>query len=119
MAPSKKSQIVYSTAVGRTCPVCGAPESACQCQSTPPIQRGDGVVRVRREVKGRRGKTVTTIQGIPVSVIELLDIAAHLKKKCGTGGSVKNDVIVIQGDKTAAVITELRKLNFTVTKAGG
>lgn len=119
MAASEKSQIVYSTASGRTCPKCGRPVSGCVCKSgtTPP--KGDGIVRVRREVKGRRGKTVTTVTGVPVSATELLNIAAQLKKKCGTGGSVKDGIIVIQGDKTATVITELQKLNFTVKKAGG
>ena len=119
MASSKKTQIVYSTAVGRTCPVCGERQSGCRCQSKTSTPKGDGVVRVRREVKGRRGKTVTTIAGVPVSELELLDIAAQLKKKCGTGGSVKDGVIVIQGDKTTIVIMELQKLNFMVKKSGG
>ena len=74
------------------------PWTDCVCRKNPRAQRGDGIVRVRREVKGRRGKTVTTLSGIPLPEEELRALAGELKRRCGTGGSAKNGVIEIQGD---------------------
>jgi len=76
-------------------------------------------VRVRRERKGRRGKTVTTISGIPLSRAELAELAAELKRRCGTGGSTKDGVIEIQGDHGDALIEALRSRGYTVKRAGG
>ncbi len=80
---------------------------------------GDGIVRVRREVKGRKGKTVSTISGIPLADDELKDFAAKLKRKCGSGGSVKEGVIIIQGDHCNILISEIKKHGYTVKRAGG
>jgi predicted translation initiation factor SUI1 len=79
----------------------------------------DGIVRVRRESKGRGGKTVTVIYGVPMAPQELSSLAARLKKKCGTGGTVKEGTIVIQGDVVDAVMPLLEKEGFTVKRAGG
>ncbi len=80
---------------------------------------GDGIVRIRREVKGRKGKGVTTVSGIARDAHGLKQLAAELKRKCGTGGSVKDGVIVIQGDHRATILLEMQKNGFTAKLAGG
>lgn len=80
---------------------------------------GDGKVRVRREVGGRRGKTVTTVAGVPLRDDELKALAGRLKKRCGVGGAVKAGVIELQGDHRDTVVTMLRAEGFTVVLAGG
>ena len=81
--------------------------------------RGDGKVRVRREVGGRRGKTVTTIANVPLDDAGLRDLAGRLKKRCGVGGAVKDGVIELQGDHRDTVVDVLRGDGFTVVLAGG
>ncbi len=81
--------------------------------------RGDGKVRVRREVGGRRGKTVTTVSGVPLADDGLRELAGRLKKRCGVGGSVKNGVIELQGDHREVVMGVLRDAGYDVVAAGG
>jgi translation initiation factor 1 len=88
-------------------------------QQPPRAPRGDGIIRVRREVAGRRGKTVTTISGLPLPSDDLRDLAAELKRRCGTGGSVVDRVIEIQGDHRDTVVAELESRGYTVKRAGG
>ena len=76
-------------------------------------------MRVRREVKGRNGKPVTTIQGVPAGTEDLKTLAGDLKRHCGCGGSVKDHVIIIQGDKTDQVMTFLKNKGYEVKRAGG
>ncbi|KAA3606286.1 MAG: stress response translation initiation inhibitor YciH [Calditrichaeota bacterium] len=104
------SKLVYSTDTGRVS------ETENQNQQT---KKGDGIVRVKREVKGRKGKPVTTIHGIEADNDTLKEIASKLKRKCGVGGSLKNGVIEIQGDKRDTIIPELEKEGFKVKRAGG
>jgi translation initiation factor 1 len=111
--------LVYSSDAGRTCPHCGRAVAHCVCRKNPRAPRGDGIVRVRREVKGRRGKTVTTISGIPLPEEELRALAGDLKRSCGTGGSAKNGVIEIQGDHRDALVEVLREKGYSVKLAGG
>lgn len=85
----------------------------------PSGMKNDGIVRVQRESKGRGGKTVTAVYGVPLSGNELSLLAASLKQKCGTGGTVKDGVILIQGDKTDSIIQVLTEKGYTVKKAGG
>jgi len=101
------------------CPLCGRPADKCACRESPRAARGDGVVRVGREVKGRRGKAVTTISGVPLASDALRALAGELKRLCGTGGSVKEGVIEIQGDHRDALVTELESRGYTVKRAGG
>jgi translation initiation factor 1 len=75
--------------------------------------------KVGRETAGRRGKGVTTVFGLPLSEAELLDLAGKLKQRCGTGGTVKDGRIEIQGDNRDRVIAELEKLGFRTKRAGG
>jgi len=107
----EESRLVYSSKQGRIAPK-KDPES-------PRRPRGDGIVRVRREVKGRRGKTVTTIEGVPLPDDDLRALGNELKRRCGTGGSVKDGVIEIQGDHRDALIAELEDRGYTVKRAGG
>lgn len=79
----------------------------------------DGVVRVKREVAGRRGKPVTAVYGVPLAPPALKDLAGELKKRCGSGGSAKNGVIEIQGDHRDTVIAVLEARGYTVKRAGG
>jgi translation initiation factor 1 len=85
----------------------------------PPRSHGGGRVKVRREIAGRRGKTVTTISGVPVGDDGLRALAGRLKKRCGVGGSAKDGVIELQGDHRDAVVALLREDGYDVVLAGG
>lgn len=119
MAARRSDGLVYSSGKGRICPHCGRAAADCVCRKNPRAPRGDGVVRVRREVKGRRGKTVTTISGVPLPEEELRALAGDLKRSCGTGGSAKDGVIEIQGDHRDALVESLRDKGYSVKLAGG
>lgn len=110
---------VYSTGQGRLCPACGKSIAHCTCRSKKPVPKGDGIVRVSRETKGRRGKAVTVITGVPLDNDRLLKLAQELKQKCGSGGTVKNSVIEIQGDHRGKLMEELKKCGYTVKQSGG
>jgi translation initiation factor 1 len=101
--------IVFSTDKGRIKPEKKAP--------SPPA--GDGIVRVGRETKGRKGKGMTVVSGVPTHPEGLRDLAKKLKQKCGTGGTVKGHTIEIQGDHRDVLVSELQSLGYTVKKSGG
>lgn len=113
------SRLVYSTAGGRLCPQCLRPVGECVCGNSRPASTGDGIVRLHRETKGRGGKAVTVITGVPLSGEDLKALASQLKKKCGVGGALKDDNIEIQGDQRALLKIELEKLGYRVKLAGG
>ena len=117
------SRLVYSTESGKICPSCQKPVADCTCKkkksSSKPNIKFDGIIRVQREVKGRKGKTVTTLSGFQMNADELKNLAAQLKRHCGTGGSVKDGVIIIQGDHRDTLITELKNRGFKAKIAGG
>jgi translation initiation factor 1 len=79
----------------------------------------DGIVRVGRETKGRKGKGVTLVMGVPVAPAELAELCTRLKKKCGSGGAVKEGVIEIQGDHRDAIVEEIAAQGWTVKRMGG
>lgn len=110
--------LVYSTDAGRHCLDCGQPVDACICKQHV-IPEGDGIARVRRESKGRGGKTVTTVTGVPLPLDQLKELATTLKRRCGTGGALKDGVIEIQGDHVELLIAELIKQGFKAKKSGG
>jgi len=111
--------LVYSTERGLVCPLCRLPAAKCLCRKEAPPPKGDGVVRVRRETNGRRGKTVTTVEGVPLPGGALRDLATELKRRCGTGGTLKDGVIEIQGDHGESIVAELTRKGFTVKRTGG
>jgi translation initiation factor 1 len=111
--------IVYSTEHGRMCPVCGKPVAKCLCHQKKVIPQSDGIVRVGRETKGRKGKGVTIIIGVPLDETRLKELCKELKAKCGAGGTVKGGVIEIQGDHRDLLLEELRKRAWTVKLVGG
>jgi translation initiation factor 1 len=110
---------VYSSDGGRTCPDCDRPVTDCACGAKKATTTGDGVVRVGRETKGRKGKGVTVVTGVPLDGVELADLAKQLKNKCGAGGTLKNGVIEIQGDHRDRVVAELQKRGWTIKRSGG
>ena len=112
--------LVYSSEHGNMCPQCHKKLKACACSSKQPkIPAGDGIVRVGRETKGRKGKGVTVITGVLLAEKELKALAKELKKKCGTGGTLKDGVIEIQGDQRDLLIGLLEKKGFKVKRSGG
>ena len=116
---SNSSRLVYSTDGGKLCPQCHRPVADCVCGKDRPAATGDGVVRLHRETKGRGGKAVTLIKGLPLGESDLRDLTRALKQKCGVGGALKADHIEIQGDQRAAIKAELEHRGFTVKIAGG
>ncbi|MGL5224330.1 MAG: translation initiation factor [Aeromonas sp.] len=102
-------RLVYSTDGGML-----QEQQASQCASPFPA---DGTVRIRRETKGRKGAGVIAIHGIPAEQQKAM--ATLLKKKCGTGGGLKDGVIEIQGDKRDLIKAELEKAGFLVKLVGG
>jgi translation initiation factor 1 len=113
--------IVYSTQGGRRCRNCGEMAAKCRCRFKvrEEIAPSDGKVRVRRETKGRGGKTVTTISGVPLAADALHELAGELKRLCGSGGSSKDGLIEIQGDHCERVIQALTERGYTAIRAGG
>ena len=116
---NKGGRLVYSTEAGRLCPQCQRPVADCVCGSDRPTALGDGIVRLHRETKGRGGKAVTLVKGVPLGSLELKALAKTLKQKCGVGGSLKGDVIEIQGDQRQLIKSELENRGYTVKIAGG
>jgi translation initiation factor 1 len=114
-----RDRVVYSSQHGRVCPHCGHPAKKCVCRANPRTPRGDGIARVRREVKGRRGKTVTTISGIALDGDALRELAGELKRLCGSGGAAKDGAIEIQGDHRDKLVAALEERGFQVKRAGG
>lgn len=113
------SRLVYSTGTGRICPECGRAAAVCSCRKKGGQPAGDGIVRIRRESKGRGGKTVTVITGVPLGDEAVKILAGELKRRCGTGGTVKEGVIEIQGDHRELLLTELATRGYKVKAAGG
>ena len=116
---SHDSRLVYSTELGKMCPKCGKPAGGCACKPAARKAPGDGIVRVMRETKGRKGKGVTVITGLPLPASELKALGRRLKQACGSGGTVKDGTIEIQGDHRDRLLEELAKRGFSAIRAGG
>lgn len=116
-----QSRPVYSTISGRLCPDCGKAITACSCreQEKQKVKSGDGIVRISRETKGRGGKGVTLINGLALAEGPLKELASKLKQSCGTGGTVKDGVIEIQGDHREKLAAYLQKAGYKTKLAGG
>jgi len=116
----KQGGLVYSTEGGRHCPQCRRVIDECICKhKASAAPAGDGIVRISRETKGRKGKGVTLISGIPLPEKELKALAKQLKARCGSGGTLKDGVIEIQGDHRDLLLEALQGKGWTVKKAGG
>lgn len=110
--------LVYSTDSGRMCPACRRPLAACACaRRAPPV--GDGIARVSRETAGRGGKAVTVVRGLALDEAALAALGKRLKAACGSGGTVKDGVIEVQGDHRDRVVERLQAEGWTVRRAGG
>ncbi|MDD1779658.1 stress response translation initiation inhibitor YciH [Enterovibrio sp. ZSDZ35] len=103
------SRLVYSTETGRI----------KEEKQAPARDKGDGIVRIQRQTKGRKGKGVCLVTGLDMEDTQLKLVAAELKKVCGCGGSVKDGVIEIQGDKRDQIKAYFEKKGHTVKLAGG
>lgn len=119
MSRKSDSRTVYSTEYGRLCPGCARPLAMCLCKTKTGATQGDGVVRLRRESKGRGGKTVTIVEGLRGDRDALKVQTKRLKQHCGVGGSLKEQSIEIQGDHRERIAVLLRAEGHTVKLAGG
>ncbi len=110
---------VYSTDQGRICPDCGQAVTACTCgKQQAPVEK-KRTVYIARQTKGRKGKGVSLVTGVPLEPAALAGLAQKLKQKCGSGGTVKDGVIEIQGDHRQVLKAELEKLGYSVKLSGG
>ena len=114
--------LVYSTDAGRMCPACRQPSASCRCAAASiarAVPAGDGVARIRREVGGRGGKTVTVVTGLQLDPIALAALSKRLKSACGTGGTVKAGALEFQGDHREQLVSLLASEGFRSKLAGG
>jgi len=112
--------LVYSTDMGRTCPECRRPIEQCRCkQKAATAPSGDGTVRVGRQTKGRKGKGVTVVTGLPLGQADLEKLGRELKKKCGSGGTVRDGTIEIQGEHRDTLVEELIRRGYSAKRSGG
>jgi len=111
--------LVYSTEGGRMCPACRQPLAECRCNREAPRPAGDGVVRVSRETQGRKGKGVTVVRGLPLDDAALADLGRRLKAACGSGGTVKDGIIEVQGEHRDRIVAFLQQQGLTVKRSGG
>ena len=116
--PSSLSGLVYSTDAGRMCPACRHPTPSCICKALAP-PKTDGVVRVSLQTKGRGGRSVTLVGGLPLDVPALAALAKQLRSACGSGGTVKEGFVEVQGDHVAVVMAALQKQGYNVKRSGG
>ena len=123
MKRSVTGGLVYSTESGRMCPQCRQPVAQCQCKqavrATHAAPPGDGVARVSRETKGRGGKSVTLVRGLALAPDALNALGKQLRTACGSGGTVKDGVIEVQGDHCDRIIEALTKQGHRAKRAGG
>ena len=120
MKNSSNGGLVYSTDGGRMCPECRRSLTACECKAkAKAADAGDGVVRVSRQTKGRGGKSVTLVKGLALDAAALAALGKQLRTACGSGGTVKDGVIEVQGDHCELVIQTLEKHGHKAKRAGG
>jgi translation initiation factor 1 len=100
------------------CPKCHQLKTTCSCKEEPPSPKST-VIRVGRETKGRRGKGVTILSDLPLDEAGIEDLATKLKTRLGTGGTVKDGRIEIQGDHRDRIVEELEAMGFRARRAGG
>ena len=112
--------LVYSTDAGRMCPACRQPVAACTCRATAVARpAGDGRVRVSCETKGRGGKAVTLVRGLPLDAAALDALGKRLRTACGSGGTAKDGVLEIQGNHVDGVLALLQAEGHRAMRTGG
>ncbi len=114
--------VVWSSQYGKMCPRCSRPVAGCVCARVAAAQAGSdggGVVRVGRETQGRKGSGVSVVTGVPLAGAELKALAKLLKQRCGSGGTLKDGVIEIQGDHRDLLVRLLEERGWTVKRSGG
>jgi translation initiation factor 1 len=116
---SQTPGIVYTTGLGAICPGCRRTVADCACRRQGGQPARDKTVRVSREVAGRKGKGVSVVSGLPLSPTELAALAGELKRRCGSGGTVRDGRIEIQGDHRDLLVAELARRGYEVKRAGG
>jgi len=112
------SNVVYSTDKGRLCPQCSNSSNQCTCKANATVYENNGYIQLSHETKGRKGKGVTLISGIPGTEKDIKAFAKKLKQKCNCGGSVKNGIIEIQGDHRTVLKEYLEKTNYKIKVSG-
>jgi len=115
----RAGRLVYSTGIGRVCPGCGWPERDCKCSTRAsdavvPARPGAIVAKLRLEKKGRGGKVVTVVDGLPQNAPFLKELSQELKRACGTGGTAVEGAVELQGDLRDRVRELLLKKGFVV-----
>ena len=120
MKAGSKGGLVYSTEVGRVCPACRQAVAKCACKSqAKAVPAGGGVVQVSRQTKGRGGKSVTVVKGLALDPLALAMLGKALRAACGSGGTVKDGAIEVQGDHCDLVMEALKKLGHSPKRVGG
>ncbi|MGZ8339783.1 MAG: translation initiation factor Sui1 [Telluria sp.] len=118
MKSTSRGGLVYSTETGRMCPGCRNALTACTRKSSN-APTGDGNVKVMLQTKGRGGKAVTLVKGLALDAAQLAHLGKQLRSACGSGGTVKDGVLEVQGDHCELVLSELAKQGFKPKRAGG
>jgi len=117
---TSNSRLVFSTEGNNLCPACGKTLHKCRCSdSSTQRESADGILRIRKENKGRGGKQVTVISGYPGNADEARKLLKRIKARCGTGGTLKDQTMEIQGDRVDQVIEILTDLGYQVKRSGG
>ncbi len=120
MPKATQGGLVYCTDSGRMCPACRQPLVTCNCKAAAAaVPVGDGTVRVACETKGRGGKAVTVVRGLPLDATALAALGKRLRTACGTGGAVKDGQLALQGDQRDKVVAWLQQDGWAVKRAGG
>jgi translation initiation factor 1 len=119
MKSSSNGGLVYSTDGGRMCPECRRSLSECACGINKARPTGDGVVRVSHQTKGRGGKSVTLVKGLALDPVALATLGKQLRTACGSGGTVKDGVIEVQGDHCERIMSELKRQGHDPKRSGG
>ena len=113
------SNRVYSTDQGRICPSCNQAKTSCRCKAAAVQDKGDGIIRIRRETKGRKGAGVTIIDGLVLEASEMKKLVKKIKQNCSSGGAIKGGSVEIQGEHRESIKALLEKSGYTVKLSGG
>lgn len=113
------SNRVYSTDQGRICPSCNQAKTSCRCKAAAVQDKGDGIIRIRRETKGRKGAGVTIIDGLVLEASEMKKLVKKIKQNCSSGGAIKDGSVEIQGEHRESIKALLEKSGYTVKLSGG